>query len=489
MSETPTVAIIGRPNVGKSTLFNRLTGRRTALVSDMPGLTRDRRMETAELLGVAINVTDTAGLEEAASGSIPSRMRAQSEQAVMDADLVLFVIDARDGVTPADEKFAQIVRKAGRPTILVANKCEGRKGDDGFYEAFSLGLGQPVAISAEHGEGVGELEREVIAALGLEIAPVSRAGDGDEDESVFDPDARAIRIAVVGRPNAGKSTLINALLGEDRMITGPEPGLTRDAIESDFTWRGRAMRLVDTAGLRRKSRIKERAEKLSASDAVRALKFSEVVIVLIDAESPLEHQDLTIAAMVADEGRAIVIAVNKWDLVADKQSRQQELKEMVSEKLAQVPGVPVVTVSALAEKGLDKLMTAVVEAHRVWNKRVPTSQLNQWLEDAIGRHPPPAVRGRRIRIRYITQPSARPPTFIAFTTRPEAIPTSYLRYMLNSLRNSFGLPGTPVRLNLRKGDNPYSGRSSGGGRSSASNKATGGGAGGRRRRASSSSAR
>ena len=265
--------------------------------------------------------------------------------------------------------------------------------------------------------------------------------------------------------------------------------MTRDAIESDFTWRGRAMRLVDTAGLRRKSRIKERAEKLSASDAVRALKFAEVVIVLIDAESPLEHQDLTIAAMVADEGRAIVIAVNKWDLVADKQSRQQELKEMVSEKLAQVPGVPVVTVSALAEKGLDKLMTAVVEAHRVWNKRVSTSQLNQWLEDAIGRHPPPAVRGRRIRIRYITQPSARPPTFIAFTTRPEAIPTSYLRYMLNSLRESFGLPGTPVRLNLRKGDNPYSGRSSSGGRPASSNKATGGGAGGRRRRASSSSAR
>jgi GTP-binding protein len=473
MSAPPTVAIIGRPNVGKSTLFNRLTGRRTALVSDMPGLTRDRRMETAELLGTLVNVTDTAGLEEAASGSIPSRMRAQSEQAVIDADLVLFVIDARDGVTPADEKFAQIVRKAGRPTILVANKCEGRKGDDGFYEAFSLGLGQPVAISAEHGEGIGELEHDIIAALGLEVGPAAAKGETGEGQEAVD-EVRAIRIAVVGRPNAGKSTLINALLGEDRMITGPEPGLTRDAIESDFTWRGRAMRLVDTAGLRRKSRIRERAEKLSASDAVRALKFSEVVIVLIDAENPFEHQDLTIAAMVAEEGRAIVIAVNKWDLVADKQSRLKELKEMVGEKLAQVPGVPVVTVSALAEKGLDMLMAAVVEAHTVWNKRVPTSQLNQWLEDAVGRHPPPAVRGRRVRIRFITQPSARPPTFIAFTTRPEAIPKSYHRYMLNSLRETFGLPGTPVRLNLRKGDNPYSGRSSGGGRGSGGAKTTGG---------------
>jgi GTP-binding protein len=484
MTETPTVAIIGRPNVGKSTLFNRLTGRRSALVSDMPGLTRDRRLEKAEIQGVTVNLTDTAGLEEAPSGSIPARMRAQSEQAVQAADLVLFVIDARDGVTPADEKFAAIVRKAGRPTVLVANKCEGRKGDDGFYEAFTLGLGQPVAISAEHGEGIGELERDIVAALGLEISfapdrgedgtPPDDAGPGDGG------DMRPIRIAVVGRPNAGKSTLINALLGEERMITGPEPGLTRDAIETDFTWQGRQMRLVDTAGLRRKSRITERAEKLSASDAVRALKFAEVVIVLIDAEHAFEHQDLTIASLVADEGRAIVIAVNKWDLVAEKQRRMKELKELVADKLAQVPGVATVTVSALAEQGLDKLMAAAVEAHRVWNKRIPTAQLNAWLEDAIARHPPPAVRGRRLRIRYITQPSARPPTFIAFTTRPEALPKSYIRYLLNSLRDAFGLPGTPVRLNLRKGENPYSGRSSSGGRGSAR---------ARGRRASSSSSR
>ncbi len=484
MTETPTVAIIGRPNVGKSTLFNRLTGRRSALVSNMPGLTRDRRLEKAEIQGVTVNLTDTAGLEEAPSGSIPARMRAQSEQAVQAADLVLFVIDARDGVTPADEKFAAIVRKAGRPTVLVANKCEGRKGDDGFYEAFTLGLGQPVAISAEHGEGIGELERDIVAALGLEISfapdrgedgtPPDDAGPGDGG------DLRPIRIAVVGRPNAGKSTLINALLGEERMITGPEPGLTRDAIETDFTWQGRQMRLVDTAGLRRKSRITERAEKLSASDAVRALKFAEVAIVLIDAEHAFEHQDLTIASLVADEGRAIVIAVNKWDLVAEKQRRMKEFKELVADKLAQVPGVATVTVSALAEQGLDKLMAAVVEAHRVWNKRIPTAQLNAWLEAAIARHPPPAVRGRRLRIRYITQPSARPPTFIAFTTRPEALPKSYIRYLLNSLRDAFGLPGTPVRLNLRKGENPYSGRSSSGGRGSAR---------ARGRRASSSSSR
>ena len=484
MTETPTVAIVGRPNVGKSTLFNRLTGRRSALVSNMPGLTRDRRLEKAEIQGVTVNLTDTAGLEEAPSGSIPARMRAQSEQAVQAADLVLFVIDARDGVTPADEKFAAIVRKAGRPTVLVANKCEGRKGDDGFYEAFTLGLGQPVAISAEHGEGIGELERDIVAALGLEISfapdrgedgtPPDDAGPGDGG------DLRPIRIAVVGRPNAGKSTLINALLGEERMITGPEPGLTRDAIETDFTWQGRQMRLVDTAGLRRKSRITERAEKLSASDAVRALKFAEVAIVLIDAEHAFEHQDLTIASLVADEGRAIVIAVNKWDLVAEKQRRMKEFKELVADKLAQVPGVATVTVSALAEQGLDKLMAAVVEAHRVWNKRIPTAQLNAWLEAAIARHPPPAVRGRRLRIRYITQPSARPPTFIAFTTRPEALPKSYIRYLLNSLRDAFGLPGTPVRLNLRKGENPYSGRSSSGGRGSAR---------ARGRRASSSSSR
>ncbi len=455
MGELPVVAIIGRPNVGKSTLFNRLTGRRSALVSDMPGLTRDRRDEICELFDVPVRLLDTAGLEEAPRGSIPSRMREQSEQAVQDADLILFVIDARDGVTPADEKFADIVRKAGRPTIVVANKCEGRQGDEGFYEAFSLGMGQPVAISAEHGEGMSELERDILSGLGLEISNVVEDDTAQESDGASE-DLRPIRVAIVGRPNAGKSTLVNALLGEDRMITGPEPGLTRDSIETDFTWNGRAMRIVDTAGLRRKSRITEKAEKLSVSDTVRALRFAEVVVVMIDAEHPFEHQDLTIASMVADEGRAIVVAINKWDLVAEKQSQMKVLRDIVERKLAQVPGVKVVTVSALAERGLDKLMAAIMEAHGIWNKRIATATLNDWLRSAVDRHPPPAVRGRRIRIRYITQPSSRPPTFIAFTSRPADLPTSYVRYLLNNLRETFGLPGTPIRLNLRKGDNPYS---------------------------------
>jgi len=455
MAELPVVAIIGRPNVGKSTLFNRLTGRRSALVSDIPGLTRDRRGETAELFGVPIRLLDTAGLEDAPRGSIPARMREQSEQAVRDADLVMFVVDAREGITPADEKFADIVRKAGRPTILVANKCEGRRGDEGFYEAFRLGLGQPVAISAEHGEGIAELERDVLAGLGIEIENQA-AGDEDGDDAAPAEPLRAIRIAIVGRPNAGKSTLVNGLLGEERMITGPEPGLTRDSIETDFQWQGRAIRIVDTAGLRRKSRITDRAEKLSASDTVRALRFAEVVVIMIDAERPFEHQDLTIASMVADEGRALVIAINKWDLVVDKQSQLKVLRDIVKRKLAQVPGVKVVTVSALAERGLDKLMAAILEAHGVWNRRVATAPLNDWLRATVDRHPPPAVSGRRIRIRYVTQPSARPPTFVAFCSRPKELPTSYLRYLVNSLRESFDLPGTPIRFNLRKGDNPYS---------------------------------
>ncbi len=459
MADAPVIAIIGRPNVGKSTLFNRLTGRRTALVSDMPGMTRDRRDEVCDLYGHEVRLTDTAGLEEAPRGSIPSRMRAQSEQAVQDADLVRFVIDARDGITPADEKFADIVRKSGRPAILVANKCEGRQGEDGFYEAFGVGLGQPVAISAEHGEGLGELERDMVAALGLQpLNEVEIAENGDGDTAAVATTPRPIRVAIVGRPNAGKSTLVNALLGEDRMITGPEPGLTRDSIATDFAWSGQSFRLVDTAGLRRKSRITERAEKLSASDTVRALRFAEVVVVLIDAERPLEHQDLTIAAMVAEEGRALILAINKWDLVEEKQQVQQTLREAVRDKLAQVPGVQVVTVSALAERGLDKLMTAVVGAHGVWNKRVGTAALNDWLRFAMERHPPPAARGRRVRIRYITQPSARPPTFIAFSSRPAELPKSYLRYLLNSLRETFDLPGTPIRLNLRKSDNPYAKR-------------------------------
>lgn len=461
MSDMPTIAIVGRPNVGKSTLFNRLTGRRTALVSDMPGLTRDRREGECELGGHMIKLVDTAGLEEASSGSISSRMREQSEHAIETADVVLFVLDARDGVTPADKQFANIVRRSGQPAVVAANKCEGRQGIDGFYEAFELGLGEPVAISAEHGEGIGELEIDLLNALGLKPAERKRQrrGKTDENDAIGDDrdlaPQRPIRIAIVGRPNAGKSTLVNALLGEERMITGPEPGLTRDSIASDFEWKGRKLRLFDTAGLRRKSRVQERAEKLSTSDSIRAIRFAEVVILMIDAQAPLEHQDLTIGDMVVKEGRALVVAINKWDTIEAKQSTLAEIRKTVKDKLAQVPGVPMVQVSALAEKGLDKLMNETLQIHDTWNKRVPTSELNRWLQEAVARHTPPASKGRRIRLRYMTQPSTRPPTFIAFCSQPAGLPKSYLRYLTNGLREAFGLPGTPIRLNLRKGGNPY----------------------------------
>jgi len=459
MSSSPVIAIIGRPNVGKSTLFNRLTGRRTALVSDMPGLTRDRREEDAELAGHAVTLVDTAGLEEGKRGSIAARMREQTEAALSEADLVLFLLDAREGVTPDDKVFAQLVRASGRPVIIVANKCEGRAGEAGFYAAFELGFGEPVAISAEHGEGLGELITDILAALGLQ--DVQEAHEGEAGTAEAEGGAgrdRPIRVAIVGRPNAGKSTLVNALLGEERMITGPEPGLTRDAVASDLTWSGRKVRLFDTAGLRRKARVTEAAEKLSASDAVRAIRFAEVVVLLIDAERPFEHQDLTIGDLVTQEGRALVVAVNKWDLVEDKQRMLKELRETLAERLAQVAGVTLVPLSALSGRGLDRLGPAVLAAYDSWNKRIATADLNRWLEEALARHAPPAVRGRRIKIRYMTQASARPPTFIAFCSRPEDLPKSYLRYLTNTLRKSFDLPGVPLRLNLRKGENPYAKR-------------------------------
>lgn len=452
----PIIAIVGRPNVGKSTLFNRLTGRRTALVSDMPGLTRDRRDGTAEIGREKVTVVDTAGLEEASAGSIAARMRQQSETAIAAADLVLFVIDARDGVTPADTEFGRIVRTSGRPVILVANKCEGRAGRDGLYEGFQLGLGDPVAISAEHGEGLGELISDMAAALGISL---DRKRPEDGEESAEEPeepeDARPVRVAIVGRPNAGKSTLVNTILGEDRMITGPEPGLTRDSIASDIDWKGRPLRLFDTAGLRRKAKVTELAEKLSTSDTIRAIRFAEVVVLLIDADRALEQQDLTIADMVADEGRALVIAINKWDLVTDKQKRLKEICDLLEYKLAQVPGVAVVAISALGERGVDKLMDAVLKAYEIWNRRVSTPALNRWLQEAMQRHAPPSASGRRIKIRYMTQASARPPTFVAFCSRPEVLPQSYARYLTNSMREAFGLPGVPIRLNMRKGENPY----------------------------------
>jgi GTP-binding protein len=458
-SSIPTVAIVGRPNVGKSTLFNRLTGTRAALVSDLPGLTRDRRDGEADFEGNILRITDTAGLEEASRGSIADRMRQQTLAAVEAADLVLFVIDAKDGVTPADEAFGRIVRQSGKPVVLVANKSESRSSAAGFYEAFKLGLGEPVAISAEHGEGIGELMVDVLNALGLQ--PVVRRKDPHADpEAVAESGdvsaaLRPLRVAIVGRPNAGKSTLVNALLGEDRMITGPEPGLTRDSVATDFEWNGRTVRLFDTAGLRRKAKISELAEKLSASDAVRAIRFAEVVVLLVDAEHPLEHQDLTIGDLATSEGRAFVVAVNKWDLVENKQKRLKEIRELVAMSLAQVPGVAVVPVSAIGESGLDKLMSAVFKAAEIWNRRISTSDLNRWLHEALARHAPPAAAGRRIKIRYVTQPSTRPPTFVAFCQRAEDMPKSYLKYLTNSLRETFGMPGVPIRFNLRKGENPY----------------------------------
>lgn len=452
---TPNIAIIGRPNVGKSTLFNRLTGRRSALVSDMPGLTRDRREGTAMLGEHAINLLDTAGLEEAAPGTISARMTQQTQVALKDADLVLFVIDARAGITPADAAFARIVRAAGRPAILVANKCEGRKGTDGFYEAFELGLGEPVAISAEHGEGMGELVSEIMTALGLDDDKSKPEGiEGEEAPA----EARPIRVAIVGRPNSGKSTLVNALLGEDRLLTGPEPGLTRDAIAIDFDWRGRKLSLIDTAGLRRKAKVTETAEKLATADTIRTIRFAEVVILMVDAERPFEHQDLTIGDLVAEEGRALVVAVNKWDLIEDKQALLRDLRETVTEKLAQVPGVPLVTISALAERGLDKLLGAVLQVYEAWNRRVPTPDLNRWLREATERHAPPASKGRRIKIRYMAQVSTRPPTFVAFTSQPKGLPKAYVRYLTKGIRDTFDLPGVPVRFHLRKGENPYADR-------------------------------
>jgi GTP-binding protein len=450
MSTPPVIAIIGRPNVGKSTLFNRLTGGRTALVSDIPGLTRDRREGDADLAGNPVTIVDTAGLEQAKRGSIAERMRQQSEAALAAADLILFVVDAREGITSDDKSFGKLVRSSGRPVVLVANKSEGRAGEEGFYAAFELGFGEPVAISAEHGEGLSDLETEMLAAL--ELKPVHATGEEGEEARAT---ARPIRVAIVGRPNAGKSTLVNAFLGEERMITGPEPGLTRDSVPSDIEWSGRKVRLFDTAGLRRKAKITETAEKLSASDAIRAIRFAEVVVLLIDAERPLEHQDLTIGDLVTEEGRALVIAINKWDLVEDKQKMLKELRETLGYRLAQVPGVALVPLSALSGRGIERLSTAVLEAYDLWNKRVSTPDLNRWLQEALGRHSPPAVSGRRIKLRYITQPSTRPPTFVAFCSRPQDLPQSYIRYLTNSLREAFKLPGVPLRLNLRKGENPF----------------------------------
>jgi GTP-binding protein len=440
------LAIVGRPNVGKSTLFNRLAGRRLAIVDDLPGVTRDRRNAAGRLGGLEFELIDTAGFEDLDDDSLAARMRRQSERAVAEAQVVLFLIDARTGVLPADEAFAQVLRKTGKPVILVANKSEGRAGDAGALDAFRLGLGAPVAISAEHGEGLADLYQAISARLEeggeADLAPAER------------PD-RPIAIAIVGRPNAGKSTLVNALLGEDRMLTGPEPGITRDAIPLDWAWEGRLIRLVDTAGLRRKARVEAGLERLSTSDSLRAIRFAEVVLLVMDATHPFETQDLQIADLVEREGRALVFVLAKWDLIADQQATLKACRERADAQLPQLRGAQLVALSAETGRGVNLLMPSVIKAHTDWTTKIRTRDLNDWLRLAMERHPPPAVSGRRVKPKYMAQTKGRPPTFVLFASRAGALPDSYRRYLVNSLRESFDLPGVPIRITVKSGKNPF----------------------------------
>jgi GTPase len=462
-----TIAIIGRPNVGKSTLFNRLVGKKLALVDDLPGVTRDRRMHEGKLYDLRFNVIDTAGLEEAAESSLEGRMRAQTEAAIAEADLILFMTDAKNGVTPLDRTFADLARRSGKKVLLVANKSEARGSDQGFQDAYRLGLGEPVPISAEHGQGMNDLREALIAAMGEARAFGEEQADDAEVSSdgvdVIDPDAEAdaydetkpLKIAIVGRPNAGKSTLINTLLGEDRLLTGPEAGITRDSISVDWEYKGRKLRLYDTAGLRRKSRIEEKLEKLSVGDALRSIRFAEAVVIVFDATIPFEKQDLQIVDLIVREGRAPIIAFNKWDLIEDRQKVLADLREKTGRLLPQIRGIRAVPMSGETGDGLGKLMDAILETHRVWNSRVSTAKLNKWLEGILAHHPPPAVSGRRLKIKYMTQVKARPPGFMLSCTRPDAMPESYTRYLVNNLREEFKLGGVPIRMVYRASDNPY----------------------------------
>jgi GTPase len=448
-----TLAIVGRPNVGKSTLFNRLVGKRLALVDDRPGVTRDRREGQARLGDLAFTVVDTAGFDEGARDSLVSRMMEQTAAAIESADAVLFLMDVRSGLTPIDRQFADVVRRTGKPVVVVANKAESRAGK-GAVEAYELGLGDPIPISAEHGEGLSDLYDAIRAALPDHTAPAEE----EEDEPEGDIATRPIRVAVVGRPNVGKSTLINRLLGEERLLTGPEAGITRDTIAVTLEWHGRQFRLFDTAGMRRKARIEEKLEKLSVADTLNAIRFAEVVIVLMDVERPFEEQDLRIADLVQREGRALVLGMNKWDLVEGKPGAAGKLRDEADHWLPQVKGVPIVAVSGRLGEGLDRLMQAVVDIYAVWNRRVATNPLNRWFEDAVSSHPPPAVSGRRLKLNYITQVKSRPPSFVLFCSRADAVPESYMRYLVHGMREQFDLPGTPIRVTLREKANPFSGR-------------------------------
>ncbi len=444
-----TVVILGRPNVGKSTLFNRLCGGRQALVDATPGVTRDRREGEARLGDLRFTVIDTAGLEESGNALVSS-MQAQTVRALAEADVALLLFDARAGVTPIDRHFTDWIRKSAAPVVVVANKCEHGAGESGILDAYSLGLGEPVSISAEHGLGMADLY-DALAGLG---AP-SEEDVAAQESAMQEDDRRPLHLAIIGRPNVGKSTLLNRLVGEERVITGPEPGVTRDSIAVSWNWKGHEIRLIDTAGMRRRARVQEKLEKLSVSDTLRAIRFAHVAVLVLDAEAMPERQDLTIADHVIEEGRALVIAVNKWDLVEDRAAALKTLRERLEDSLPQVRGVPVVTLSALTGAGMDRLLPAVFKAHEIWNQRFSTAQLNRWLEGVLDHHPPPVAKGRRVRLRYITQVKAWPPSFVIFASLPDALPDSYMRYLVNGLRKNFGLDGVPIRLATRRGKNPY----------------------------------
>ncbi|MGH6838476.1 MAG: ribosome biogenesis GTPase Der [Methylocella sp.] len=462
-----TVAIIGRPNVGKSTLFNRLAGKKLALVNDRPGVTRDRREGEARLGDLVFKIVDTAGLEEGDNASLPGRMRAQTGAALDLADAICFVFDSRAGLTPADCFFANLVRRANKPLILVANKAEGRAGAAGALEGFDLGLGEPVPLSAEHGEGLAELYAALREALPDATAWPPEADDDtthappgeDQDGSELDL-TKPLRIAIIGRPNAGKSTLLNRILGQDRLLTGPEPGLTRDTIGIDFDWQNRPVKMFDTAGLRKRASVTADLEKLARADALRAAKFAEVVVLLVDAAVPFEKQDLALADLAEREGRALVIGLNKWDLIKTKGATLPESRAEAGRLLPQVKGAPVMPVSGATGEGVEKLMDAIFRVHAIWNKRISTARLNRWLAATLEQTPPPAVAGRRIKIRYMTQLRARPPYFILFGNQLDALPASYERFLANGLRNAFDLPGVPIRISKRTSENPYAGKTS-----------------------------